>query len=323
MSAADLPPALREQAEALTDAWPLKAQQAAAAQLSRRYLAEQADGSPLIGSELDAAVYAGLRMPATYAACSACMRAVDALLPENEKPRSLLDVGAGTGAGAWAAADRWPLADAVCLERDPRMAAVGRRLTAPLGDRVRWEAADLTGGLGDRRADLVLASYMLNELKPADRAVSAAALWAAADGLLLLVEPGTPRGFACLREIRLQLLAAGAHMLYPCPHEAACPLPPEDWCHFTVRIARSRRQKLLKNADVPYEDEKFACLALSRRTVPLLQSRVLRHPAVAPGQITLRLCTGEGKLETKTVRKRDGDLFRQARKCGAGDGFAL
>src|SRR5262249_25705810 len=94
--------------------------------------------------------------------------------------------------------------------------------------------------------DLVVASYVLGELSEADRAATVAALWERCAGALLRVEPGTPAGFARLRAARVALLAAGAHMLAPCPHEAACPIVDPDWCHMAVRVERSRLHRQAK-----------------------------------------------------------------------------
>ena len=95
-----------------------------------------------------------------------------------------------------------------------------------------------------------------------DAAVDAA--WSRCAGALVLVEPGTPRDHARLMRMRARLVAAGARVSLPCPHSAPCPLEAPDWCHFSVRLARSRDHKLLKGADAPFEDEKFAYLVATR-----------------------------------------------------------
>ena len=138
--------------------------------------------------------------------------------------------------------------------------------------------------------------------------------------MLLLIEPGTPAGYAHLREIRTLLLREGAHLAAPCPHENDCPLPEDDWCHFTCRVARSRIHKQLKGGDAPYEDEKFCYLALTRQQPIPAKARILRHPRIDPGKITLQLCTQEG-LSTREIRKKDGPLFKTARKSDCGDSF--
>ena len=91
-----------------------------------------------------------------------------------------------------------------------------------------------------------------------------------------------------------------------------------DWCHFAVRVQRTKLHKQLKGGDVPYEDEKYAYLALTRQQpAASCAARVLRHPLIAPGKITLTLCEG-GEKKLRAVTKKD-PLWKRARKIGAGD----
>lgn len=115
-------------------------------------------------------------------------------------------------------------------------------------------------------------------------------------------------------------MAEGAYLAAPCAHTGPCRLAGDDWCHFSARIARSRLHRLLKEGDVPYEDEKYAYLAFSKTPVQPAAARILRHPKAAKGQITLSLCCPDANREL-TVRKRDGDAFKAARKAGWGDAF--
>ncbi|MBR3494644.1 MAG: rRNA methyltransferase [Clostridia bacterium] len=310
----DLPMNLRAAVEELAEAFPMRELTRTARELSDRYLRHEA----VIASELDAVTYAAMRMPATYAACAAAMQWTRQLLPEEALPRSLLDVGAGTGAGVLAVGALFPLESVCCLEQNSWMMRTGQRLLEAGSVRADWRQRSLTDSEPLPRAELVLASYMLNELSPAERAGAVSRLWAAAESVLLLVEPGTPHAFRALREDRERLLAEGAHLLAPCPHAGACPLPAEDWCHFTARAARGRLQKQLKDAQVPYEDEKFCYLAFTRAPLPRADRRVLRHPRIDPGRVTLQLCT-PGGLQELACGKRDAALFRAARKCHAGD----
>lgn len=135
-----------------------------------------------------------------------------------------------------------------------------------------------------------------------------------------MIEPGTPEGFRQIKAARDYLLDRGAALLAPCPHEKSCPLPPDDWCHFSCRVARSRLHRQLKGGDAPYEDEKFCYLAFGRAKGARFSSRILRHPQIESGKITLQLCTPSG-LVTLPVRKRDGTLFKTARKANSGDAF--
>lgn len=68
--------------------------------LSQRYREESGQGKRLVTTDRQAFVYAAVRMPATFGAVAA---ALEHTLPFLEDaPTSLLDVGAGTGAAAWA-----------------------------------------------------------------------------------------------------------------------------------------------------------------------------------------------------------------------------
>ncbi len=129
-------------------------------------------------------------------------------------------------------------------------------------------------------ADLVVASYVINELSDAERAALVDALWVKTTDTLLIVEPGTPAGYARIIAARTQLIAAGAHVAAPCPHDQPCPLIAPDWCHFVQRLARSRAHKQVKDVDVPFEDEKFIYLALTRAPVARPAARVLAPPVV-------------------------------------------
>ncbi|MFX5494022.1 small ribosomal subunit Rsm22 family protein, partial [Acinetobacter baumannii] len=81
------------------------------------------------------------------------------------------------------------------------------------------------------RADLVVAGYALNEVPLDDVAGLARQLHAAATGLVGIVEPGTPKGFAVIERARGALIAAGGVVVAPCPHGGPCPLTTPDWCH--------------------------------------------------------------------------------------------
>ena len=212
--------------------------------------------------------------------------------------------------------------DITCLEREEAMIRLGSGLMAEdeALSRVRWVRHDLAAAPVSQRADLVIASYALNELSEDNRAEVLRYLWDCAEKLLLIIEPGTPVGFSQLRKARETLIALGGHVAAPCVHQEECPLPADDWCQFTARVARSRLHKLLKGGDVPYEDEKFSYLAVAKESARPAECRILRHPQKESGRITLRLCTQEG-IQDKAVTKKQGEFFKRARKADSGDAF--
>lgn len=192
---------------------------------------------------------------------------------------------------------------------------------------IRCEEGAADGTAAGSKADLVVSSYVLNELSGKDRILALQKLWAATAGVLLIVEPGTKEGFSVISGIRSYMLenaeVTGAHLVAPCPHDGTCGLDPEDWCHFACRVQRSRLHKQIKDADVPYEDEKYAYIAFSRTPcAERAKARVLRHPYITKGQIDLRLCVADA-IQDVTVRKRDGELFKKAKKSKQGDSLEL
>src|SRR4051794_12885155 len=69
--------------------------------LVARYRSVAPASVPILASRVHVMAYAAYRMPATHAALA---RVMDELADRGLAPRSLLDLGGGTGAAAWAAA---------------------------------------------------------------------------------------------------------------------------------------------------------------------------------------------------------------------------
>lgn len=279
---------------------------------------------PVAADHADALAYLLTRMPATFCAFDAALAYTLATMHAPENIKTLLDVGAGTGAAAWAADGRLSLDAVTCLEYAPFMRQIGATLMREGSEalqKARWLAADLTTRM-DIRADLVSAAYVLNELPAQKRLDAARRLFASAKIVLILVEPGTPDGFNLLRTIRNALVEEGAYVLAPCPHAQPCPLPAPDWCHFTVRVPRNRAHKRAKAGDAPFEDEKFTYLALSRSPAETQPARVLRHPMRYKGHVRLDLCTENG-LRTETITRASGECYALARKAQSGDAFTV
>lgn len=289
----------------------------AAEGISVRYRENSGSGKRLVSARRDILAYSAVRMPATFGAVSRSLELALECFPDDGFS-TVLDVGAGTGAATHAAYLAADCGEFTCIEREPEMISVGKQLTEFCGVPAVWKQGDITSGF-DEKAELVMCSYCLNELAESARKKAVERLWDSTQRLLLIVEPGTPEGYSRILSAREQLIAFGAHIAAPCPHEKACPLPKGDWCHFTVRVARSRLHKQLKGGEVPYEDEKFCFLAASREDVSPCAARVLRHPRIDSGRITLRLCTADGAEERVVTKK--SPLFKAARKSDAGGSF--
>lgn len=312
----EFPVELRLAVEERVSGVAVKALSGSAERISERYRTESGMGRQLVQSAQEALAYATARMPATFGAAGTVLAELSDLMPEGTRIASLLDVGAGTGTASWAAAELFAMDRVTCLEREPVMRALGCELSRASGDAALresvWAPFDVTTDPLAQHADLVVASYMLNELTEAQRLPALMKLWNAADRYLVIIEPGTPEGFRQILTEREVLLAAGAHVAAPCAHGNACPAPAGDWCHFACRVSRSRLQKTLKGGDAPFEDEKFTYMIFAREP-GAARVRILRHPAVEPGRITLTLCTPAGR-EVRVVPKKAPD-FKRARKA--------
>jgi len=277
--------------------------------------------SAAIANSSDALAYALARMPATYAAVAACIDAVQAALPDFA-PASMIDLGAGPGTATFAAADAFPSLDRFLLtDTNENLHALARQLLRS-NERLRNNQYKLSSaraylnGVDD--ADLVVASYVIGELADGERAALTELLWQRTRDVLLIVEPGTPDGYQRVIAARSQLIAEGAHVIAPCPHDAACPLAAPDWCHFAQRLPRSRAHKQLKGADAPFEDEKFSYVALSRTAPEQRAARVLAPPVQTKAAITAKLCTADG-VAMATVQRRNKEAYAKARRWRWGD----
>ncbi len=279
------------------------------ARLSQRYRAES--GSRRLADADEAIAYALTRMPAT---CAVLGHVLDEALARLPTPKSLIDCGAGPGTASFALSERLPHLTPLLVEEHPAMRGLGEQL----GVKARWQAGSFLS-LSDE-ADWVLCSYALGELKEPDQAKAVDRLYAKAQQALILIEPGTPRGFEALRKARARLIALGARVAAPCPHDAACPLDSADWCHFTQRLPRLKAHKAAKAADVPYEDEPFAFVILVKPDVPLRRplARILRPVTASKAGLSLPLCTPQG-LETRLIPARDKAAHRAHRRLDWGD----
>jgi ribosomal protein RSM22 (predicted rRNA methylase) len=290
-----------------------------AARISQTY--RDGGNSRAIKSQTDALAYALARMPATYAAVAASLNALCGIRPDFA-PKSLLDAGAGPGTASWAAAEAFSsLTSFALLDDNSALRALALDLargSARLGH-VNYDKGEACALLAQSEpADLVVASYVIGELDESAQIDLAASLWSKTRETLLVVEPGTPAGYQRVLALRRQLIAAGAHVAAPCPHDTSCQLSAPDWCHFTQRLPRSRAHMHMKGAEVPFEDEKFAYVALTRAQVIMHPARVLAQPVVGKAEITAKLCTAKGVVMTKIPRRVKADYAR-ARRWRWGD----
>ncbi|MFN0111518.1 MAG: small ribosomal subunit Rsm22 family protein [Blastocatellia bacterium] len=316
-----LPPSLRSAIEQESASIPFGLLTTAFTELSDRYR-QQKSAERFMTTDAHRLAYLAVRVPATFAAVSKAL----AQLGDEFQPESLLDLGAGTGSAAWAAAERFDsLQRFTLIEQDRSLIELGRKL-AESSEALRsadWRAANLRTQPEFEPHDLMICSYSLGEIEPAAAKKILKAAWQATKQILIVVEPGTTKGFETVRAARDQLIEAGAFLVAPCPHQTVCPMPLDetDWCHFSARFDRTSLHRRLKGGSLGYEDEKFSYIAIAKLPVTVEAARVIRHPLNQPGFIQLQLCTPEG-LQTLNITKRDKDAWKRARKTDWGDSFA-
>jgi ribosomal protein RSM22 (predicted rRNA methylase) len=240
----------------------------------------------------------------------------------------MLDVGAGPGTAAFAAVQAFETLDNIRLiDANAELRKLALTLMAEADSETLRQAADarsyrhgnaLTLLNETKPADLVVASYAAGEIAGGELPRFAQLLWAATAGALVVIVPGTPEGYRRVLRMRGELIAAGAHVAAPCPHERECPLRPPDWCHFAQRLPRSRDHLYIKGAEVPFEDEKFSYVVLSRDKPQLIDARILAPPKIAKSAITAKLCTDAGVV-TDIGARRDSEAYRRRKSWRWGD----
>lgn len=298
--------------------------QRAGEELTRRYKAADF-GSPIIKSAAERAAYLLVRMPATFAVVRRVLSEIERLAPQAEIT-SLLDLGSGPGTALFAAAEAFPaLRTAQLVEQSRDWLELGKRLAASASDfpllHSQWLQNDLRTLPDLAPHDLVIASYSLGELPEAQAQTLLRRAWRCASQFVVVIEPGTRRGFATVHAARSALISEGAFILAPCPHRDACPMiAAHDWCHFAQRVERTAQHRRLKGGTLGHEDEKFSYVIAARVNQAPAAARIVRHPKKLSGHVQLSLCT-PGGLASETVTRSMREAYKAARQAQWGDAW--
>jgi len=285
--------------------------------ISEKYRENDGKGKRLVTKQSEATAYAISRMPSTYCAVYS---ALFQTMKNYDKPiKTVLDIGAGTGAATWAATNLIDVEHVTCLEREEEMRKIGEQLMDENLSNVEWSKFDLITDKITEKADLVMASYVINELTKDNRKQSILKMWEATNGLLVMIEPGTPEGFKHILEVREILLSENGHIVAPCAYNGNCAINPEkDWCSFYVRVSRSGMHRQAKKGELGYEDEKFSYIAFAKQSIQIKGKRILRHPQINSGYVKVKLCTENG-IEEKIFSKKDKEIYKRIKKLDAGE----
>lgn len=290
----------------------------AANRISNIYVEEFSNGGS-ISSKEDILAYAITRMPATFSSISSALEYVLEFIEGDIT--SVLDLGSGTGSSLLACSfllKNHPFLTAV--EKEKEMIELSKYLLEEYDSKEYLNLDMVNEYPTDKKSDLVIASYSLNELNKEQRTKTLDNIWLSANKYILIVEPGTPNASKEIKEIRQYFIDKGGYVIAPCPHCNKCMIEESDWCHFSSRVQRSKLHKLIKQVDSPFEDEKYSYIAISKMPCNRCSSRVMRHPIETNGKVTLTVCDNTG-VHKQDILKKEKDLYKKAKKITNGDSF--
>lgn len=271
-------------------------------------------------SDKERLAYLASRMPATYAAlCSVLNELKNSL--KDLKINSVLDLGSGPATAAWAIQSVFEDVKKIHLVEKDDILKIGLNLLKDehFFDKITFETNDILK-IKKYDYDLVTLSYVTTEMKSffIDKIIKR---WFYSNSkIILFLEPGTMYGFKNIKLIRDKLIKLGTKIIAPCPNELKCPMKQNDWCHFYVRLARSKQHKYLKEGTLAYEDEKFSYVIATKMDVEKRDPRILRNISKNKDEINVTLCK-DGKILKETIFRKDAKRYKLCEKLKWGDRF--
>lgn len=195
--------------------------------------------------------------------------------------------------------------------------------------RARRPGSPLAVGRADHRflrespIDLLVLSHVVNELDANGRAELGELLDRATT--VIWVEPGTHEVSRALVDWRERWLAAGAHVVAPCTHRAACgllaPGNERHWCHYFASpppeiFANSEWVRFGQRAGIDLRSLPYSFLVLDRRppALPTGASRILGEPRVYKGYAKIFNCDEAGVSELLLQQRADKALFKSLKR---------
>ncbi len=231
-----------------------------------------------------AIAYAQARMPATY---NVIQYVLEKFKSKHEIFSEILDVGAGVGTLRIALQDYETNYEA--LEKSDAMRKILKKLT---NDKIKIHAEDFQKFHCERQYQAVFASYFVNETKDKNSALKK--IFSLAKQYVFIVEPGTPNGYKNIITAKKWANQLGWYPLLPCA-SACCNLNNKDWCHFSIRVPRTKLHTNLKNAVLPYEDEKFCYVIFSKKETEFYNNNIIvKRPIKKSGHVILDVCSKDG-----------------------------
>jgi ribosomal protein RSM22 (predicted rRNA methylase) len=263
--------------------------------------------------------YITFRMPATFSAIKHVLNEFKTL-EINTSINTILDLGSGPGTALFACLSMFEKLNKMTLvERDKEFFEISKDLSKNIKnlDKISFIQKDILS-FKDYDHDLILVSYVLNELKTfqIDRILKRFINSNAK--VIIFLEPGTIYGFENIRYLHDKVIKEDLKIIAPCPNNLKCPMAKNDWCHFFVRLDRSKYHKYLKKGTLSYEDEKFSYLIVTKTKSKKYESRVLRNPKKVDSNIELTLCH-DGEIKKDIIDSKDIKKYKIYKKIKWGD----
>ncbi|MFN8672315.1 MAG: small ribosomal subunit Rsm22 family protein [Candidatus Sericytochromatia bacterium] len=282
---------------------------------------ELKNNSDPIKTENDLVSYLLSRLPSTYAVSYNVLEKLnefEQFKNVSNEIKSIIDIGAGPATSTYACLDLFEsIEELTLIERNNFFIEFAKNTLIDNFPSLKANIIkdNIKNINFEKNYDIAIISYVLNELEDNTKLKLINDIWEKTN-FLIIIEPGTPRGFESIRKIKNLYKES---VLAPCTHNLICPLEENDWCHFYKRIERTKEQKYLKNATESYEDEKFSYLILAKNNLLEREkrSRIIRHPKIMKGHISLKTCSENGvKEETYSAKNNN---YKEIKKLSWGD----
>ncbi|HEU64506.1 hypothetical protein LCGC14_1550710 [marine sediment metagenome] len=296
-------------------------------ELSKKYKKQK---HKFFSSDKERLSYIASRMPATLKSIEYSLNEIKNITPKISI-KSVLDLGSGSGATLWALLSvftsengklKTNFPTTYLVEKDEKMIFYAKELLK----NVKGISKKVTFGKNDILRvknydfDLVMLSYVANELKnfQIDKIINR--WFFSKSKIIVFIEPGTKYGFKNIKYIRDFLIKKVCKLIAPCPNTLKCPMPKNDWCHFYVRVKRSKIHKYIKGGTLGYEDEKFSYVIATKEKVNYPKARILRFVKKTKQDLNFTLCK-DGKMLNEKVSRKGKKRDKMVEKLNWGDVF--
>lgn len=246
----------------------------------------------------DALAYACARMPATFATIERVMHEFYKKCPDYAFT-NVLDIGSGTGALMCYFSQLDITYHAV--ERSESMIKLSQQIieNCELKPKIYKDCVERYLNCEQQYACSFFV-YSLNEI--ANKTEVLQKVIDHTEDYVFIIEAGTPKGFEIVQLAKRLASKNNCGIIAPCASHQ-CPLEKSDWCHFNVRLPRTKIHNLVKQSKLAYEDEKFCYIILSKKVNDCVSNnRVIKRPMKKTGHVIFDVCTRNG---TKRLISKD------------------